>query len=83
PLLTRIVGTGCALSAVVAASCAFRGAALDNVASACCWMKLAGQGAAVRRDGPGSFIAAFLEALYLLDMEAATATDCRAVDCRL
>lgn len=38
PLMTRIVGTGCALSAVVAASCALPGAALDNVASACCWM---------------------------------------------
>lgn len=60
PLMTRIVGTGCALSAVVAASCALPGAALDNVASACCWMKLAGQAAAERSEGPGSFIPAFL-----------------------
>lgn len=50
PLMTRIVGTGCALSAVVAASCALPGAALDNVASACCWMKLAGQAAAERSE---------------------------------
>ncbi|ECB3927481.1 hydroxyethylthiazole kinase, partial [Salmonella enterica subsp. enterica serovar Anatum] len=75
PLMTRIVGTGCALSAVVAASCALPGAALDNVASACCWMKLAGQVAAERSEGPGSFIPAFLDALYHLDMEAANATN--------
>ncbi|EAZ3422266.1 hydroxyethylthiazole kinase [Salmonella enterica subsp. enterica serovar Albany] len=75
PLMTRIVGTGCALSAVVAASCALPGAALDNVASACCWMKLAGQAAAERSEGPGSFIPAFLDALYHLDVEAANATN--------
>ncbi|EDC2987222.1 hydroxyethylthiazole kinase [Salmonella enterica] len=85
PLMTRIVGTGCALSAVVAASCALSavvaascalpGAALDNVASACCWMKLAGQAAAERSEGPGSFIPAFLDALYHLDVEAANATN--------
>lgn len=75
PLMTRIVGTGCALSAVVAASCALPGAALDNVASACCWMKLAGQTAAERSEGPGSFIPAFLDALYHLDVEAANATN--------
>ncbi|EHC90398.1 Hydroxyethylthiazole kinase [Salmonella enterica subsp. enterica serovar Uganda str. R8-3404] len=75
PLMTRIVGTGCALSAVVAASCALPGAALDNVASACCWMKLAGQVAAERSEGPGSFIPAFLDALYHLDVEAANATN--------
>ncbi|HAK49329.1 MAG TPA: hydroxyethylthiazole kinase, partial [Salmonella bongori] len=44
-------------------------AALDNVASACCWMKLAGQAAAERSKGPGSFIPAFLDALYQLDVE--------------
>lgn len=65
PLMTRIVGTGCALP----------GAALDNVASACCWMKLAGQAAAERSEGPGSFIPAFLDALYHLDVEAANATN--------
>ncbi len=42
PLMTRVVGTGCALSAVVAASCALPGDRLDNVASACAFMKLAG-----------------------------------------
>ncbi|HCL6648197.1 TPA: hydroxyethylthiazole kinase [Raoultella ornithinolytica] len=62
-LMTRIVGTGCALSAVVAASTAMPGDRLENVAAACGLMKQAG-GAAARGRGPGSFTPAFLDALY-------------------
>lgn len=69
PLMTRVVGTGCALSAVVAASCALPGNTLDNVASACSWMKQAGQIATDQSQGPGSFIPAFLDALYNLNAE--------------
>lgn len=39
PLMTKVVGTGCALSAVAAACCALPGDTLENVASACHWMK--------------------------------------------
>lgn len=69
PLMTRVVGTGCALSAVVAASCALQGDRLDNVASACSWMKQAGQIATEHSTGPGSFIPAFLDALYNLNVQ--------------
>jgi hydroxyethylthiazole kinase len=69
PLMTRVVGTGCALSAVVAASCALQGDRLDNVASACSWMKQAGKLAAEQSTGPGSFIPAFLDALYNLNAQ--------------
>lgn len=69
PLMTRVVGTGCALSAVVAASCALQGDRLDNVASACSWMKQAGQIATEQSTGPGSFIPAFLDALYNLNVQ--------------
>ncbi|HBY1606981.1 TPA: hydroxyethylthiazole kinase, partial [Klebsiella aerogenes] len=62
-LMTRVVGTGCALSAVVAASAAMPGDRLQNVAAACGLMKMAG-GAASKHGGPGSFIPAFLDALY-------------------
>ncbi len=58
-----VVGTGCALSAVVAASAALPGDRLENVAAACGLMKQAGEIAA-RQGGPGSFIPAFLDALY-------------------
>lgn len=63
-LMTRVVGTGCALSAVVAASCALPGDRLDNVAAACGLMKQAGKRATENSNGPGSFVAAFLDALY-------------------
>lgn len=69
-LMTRVVGTGCALSAVVAACCALPGNRLENVASACRFMSLAGEQACAASRGPGSFIPAFLDALYLLDAEA-------------
>ncbi|MFG6657252.1 hydroxyethylthiazole kinase [Scandinavium sp. M-37] len=63
-LMTKVVGTGCALSAVVAASCALPGDRLDNVAAACGLMKRAGGVATENSAGPGSFVAAFLDALY-------------------
>ena len=68
PLMTRVVGTGCALSAVVAACCALPGDRLENVAGACALMKYAGQQAANGR-GPGSFVPAFLDALYVMNRE--------------
>lgn len=67
PIMTRVVGTGCALSAVVAASCSLTGDRLDNVAAACGWMKRAGTAAAAGSRGPGSFVGAFLDALYRLE----------------
>lgn len=68
-LMTRVVGTGCALSAVVAACCSLPGSRLDNVASACQFMKCAGEQAIAASRGPGSFIPAFLDALYALNAE--------------
>ncbi|POP47764.1 hydroxyethylthiazole kinase [Superficieibacter electus] len=68
-LMTRVVGTGCALSAVVAACCSLPGDRLDNVASACAFIKLAGCKAAQHSAGPGSFIPAFVDALWALEGE--------------
>ena len=70
PLMTRVVGTGCALSAVVAACCSLPGDRLDNVAAACGWMKRAGTVAVAHARGPGSFASAFLDALYTLEEQA-------------
>ena len=66
PLMTRVVGTGCALSAVVAAFCALPGDRLDNAATACRVMSHCGGLAARKAGGPGSFTPAFLDALYQL-----------------
>lgn len=68
PLMTRVVGTGCALSAVVAAFCASNrdsnGDRLAAVATACRTMSRAGEQAVAASEGPGSFVPAFLDALY-------------------
>lgn len=62
-MMTRVVGTGCGLSAVVTASCALLGDRLHNIASACALMKQAGESATQNCRGTGSFIPEFLDAL--------------------
>ena len=69
PLMTRVVGTGCALSALVAAFTAGAPDRLDAVAAACAVAGLCGARAAAACRGPGSFKAAFLDALYALSPE--------------
>ena len=69
PLMTKVVGTGCALSAVVAACCTLPGDTLENIASACHWMKQAGERAVASSEGPGSFVPHFLDALWQLTQE--------------
>jgi hydroxyethylthiazole kinase len=72
-IMTRIIGTGCALSALVAA---FIPGALDRlkaVASACAIFNLCGSRAAMRTatsiSGPGSFRTDFLNELYNLRLD--------------
>lgn len=68
PLMTRVVGTGCALSAVVAAFTSLPGDRLQHVAAACRVMSLAGELAARQVAGPGSFVAEFLDKLWTLEV---------------
>ncbi len=70
PLMTRVVGTGCALSAVVAAFTSLPGDRLQYVAAACRVMSLAGELTARQVAGPGSFVAAFLDTLWTLEVRA-------------
>ena len=63
-LMTRVVGTGCALSAVVAGFCAGADNRLNATAAACAVMALAGGHAARHSHGPGSFVPVFLDTLY-------------------
>ena len=67
PIMTRVVGTGCALSALVAAFTAQAPDRLNAVAAACAVAGLCGARAAASSRGPGSFKADFLDALYLID----------------
>lgn len=63
-LMTRVVGTGCALSAVVAGFCAQSDNPLNATAAACAVMAMAGGHAARHCNGPGSFVPLFLDTLY-------------------
>ncbi|MFP1738689.1 hydroxyethylthiazole kinase [Lonsdalea quercina] len=65
PLMTRVVGTGCALSAVVAGFCALPGDRLQHIAAACAVMSECGQRAAEGATGPGSFVPRFLDQLFM------------------
>ncbi|SQI36976.1 Hydroxyethylthiazole kinase [Leminorella richardii] len=68
PLMTKVVGTGCALSAAVAAFIAQKdGERLEQVASACMVMAACGGMAAAEVGGPGSFVPRFLDLLYQLE----------------
>jgi len=69
-MMTRVVGTGCALSAVVAACCALPGDRLDNIAAGCGFMKQAGAMAACQNPGLGSFAIGFLDALSAMGVKA-------------
>ena len=69
PIMTRVVGTGCALSALVAAFTAQAPNRLNAVAAACAVVGLCGERAAASSRGPGSFKADFLDALYRLSPE--------------
>lgn len=70
PLMTRVVGTGCALSALVAAFTAHAPNQLNAVAAACAVAGMCGERAVASSCGPGSFKADFLDALYLLSPDA-------------
>ena len=71
PLLTRVVGTGCALSALVAGFCALEGRRLDQVAAACALMARAGERAAAQAAGPGSLLPQLMDEVYQLAEGAA------------
>jgi hydroxyethylthiazole kinase len=74
-LMTYVVGTGCALSAVVAAFVAGASDRLTAVAAACAVMAIAGERAESVCDGPGTFLPAFLDALYIMQPAMLKAAD--------
>ncbi|NHQ85452.1 hydroxyethylthiazole kinase [Iodobacter sp. HSC-16F04] len=74
-LMTRVVGTGCALSAVTAAFVAGATDRLAAVAAACAVMSIAGERAESACDGPGTFLPAFLDALYIMQPAMLKAVD--------
>lgn len=68
-LTTLVVGTGCSLSALVAAYCAKSDSPLEATAAALTMAKQASEIAASKSTGPGSFHPAYLDALYAIARE--------------
>ncbi|RMD43409.1 hypothetical protein DV735_g1741, partial [Chaetothyriales sp. CBS 134920] len=70
PLLGKITGSGCALGAVTASYLAvYKEDQLIAVLSGLLHYEIAAERAAKKASGPGSFIPAFLDELYLLGQE--------------
>lgn len=67
PMLTRVTGTGCSLSSMLAAFIAVEEDTLLAVAAGCAAMAVSGQAAAATCQGPGSFAATLLDQLYSLN----------------
>jgi hydroxyethylthiazole kinase len=66
PMMGQVTGTGCMLTAVVAAFAAVERDPLVAAVTAIAFFGLAGEQAARRAEGPGTFKLALLDALFLL-----------------
>jgi hydroxyethylthiazole kinase len=67
PFMAKVTAMGCAVSALVAACLAIEQDAFLGTAAALLMVGVAGEIAAAKTDGPGSFALAILDALYNLD----------------
>jgi hydroxyethylthiazole kinase len=66
PLMPKVTGMGCTASALIGAFAAVNASAQDAAVNAMAVMGIAGELAADRARGPGTFLDQFLDALYLL-----------------
>ncbi|MCK9175991.1 MAG: hydroxyethylthiazole kinase [Desulforhopalus sp.] len=72
PLMNTVTGTGCILSAMIAAFYAVSRTPFEAAAAACATAGIAGELAAEKSAGPGTFLSNFIDALYTLDLPAIT-----------
>ena len=70
PLMARVTAMGCVASALVGACLAVETDAWKAVTAALTIIGVAGELAAERARGPGSFVSEILDAVYALDVEA-------------
>jgi hydroxyethylthiazole kinase len=70
PLMGRVTGTGCVATSIVGAFLAVDADGVNAATTALAFFGLAGEKAAARSAGPGSFQAALLDSLYTMDGEA-------------
>jgi hydroxyethylthiazole kinase len=74
PLMARVTAMGCAASALVGATLAVEPDAWKATAAALIIIGVAGEMAAARARGPGSFATEILDAVYALDRDTLIAT---------
>lgn len=72
PLMNAVTGTGCILSAMTAAFYAVSETPFEAAAAACATAGIAGELAAEKSAGPGTFLSNFIDVLYTLDQSAIT-----------
>jgi hydroxyethylthiazole kinase len=65
-MMPKVTGLGCTATALIGAFAAVNPSAVDAAANAMAVMGIAGEQAAEKSQGPGTFLAHFLDALYLL-----------------
>jgi len=78
-LMARVTGAGCTATAIMGAFLSVNSDPLCAAACALAYFGLAGEMAAEKASGPGSFVPAFIDALYLITPEA-LAAGCRIKD---
>lgn len=74
PIMTSVTGMGCTASALTGAFAAVCSSPLTAAAHAMTVMGVAGELAAARSTGPGSFVPAFMDTLWTLDADTLAAT---------
>jgi hydroxyethylthiazole kinase len=75
PLLPLVTGMGCTATALIGAFTAVCSSAIDAAVGGMAVMKVAGSMAAKNTQGPGTFLPAFLDALYAMDRQDMMQTD--------
>lgn len=68
-MMTRVVGTGCSLSSLMAAFLGGAERSLEACIACCDYVNLANEIASTRSKGPGSFHVEYLDALYQIQPE--------------
>ncbi|OGT47964.1 MAG: hydroxyethylthiazole kinase [Gammaproteobacteria bacterium RIFCSPHIGHO2_12_FULL_38_11] len=70
PMMSCVTGMGCTATAIIGAFLAVNKNAFEACYHAMICMGMCGEVAALRSNGPGTFLPQFLDALYCIDVEA-------------
>lgn len=69
PVMANVIATGCALGGLIAALSARSGSPMAASLAGLAWFSAAGEIAASKSNGPGSFVPAFVDCLHNVELE--------------